>query len=175
MALIKTVGPDEAEGAIKEVYDMMKEMAGMVPKPLQLMSASPKIFEGYVRTLQYYLAHPSLSPLLLACIRFVSASHCEYPYCIDLNKKFLTKMGGLSEEQVQQLFEDPTAVELPDKDRAMLSLVLKAIRTPEDVQQADVDRLRELGWSDSDIFDGVFHGASMVAAGIAFNAFKMGI
>lgn len=175
MALIQTVSPDQAEGPIKEVYDLMQQMAGMVPKPLQLMSASPKIFEGYMQTLKYYLAHPNLSPLLLAAIRFVSASHCEYPYCIDMNKKFLMHMGGVSEEQVDQLFKDPTTMDLPEKDQAMLALVLKAVQTPEDVQQDDIDKLHKLGWSDTDIFDAVIHGANMVAAGIAFNAFKMGI
>jgi alkylhydroperoxidase family enzyme len=175
MALIKTVSPEEAQGPIKEAYDMVQNMAGMVPKPLQLMSASPKIFEGYMKTLQYFLTHPNLSPVLLAGIRFVSASHCEYPYCIDFNKKALINIGGVSEEQAEKLLKDPINADLPEKDRAMLALVLKAVQTPEDVQQDDIDKVRNLGWSDSDIFDAVFHGASMVAAGIAFNAFKMGI
>jgi alkylhydroperoxidase family enzyme len=175
MALIKTVKPGEAEGPIKEAYDMMQNLAGMVPKPLQMMSASPKIFEGYMKTLQYFLAHPTLNPVLLASIRFVSASHCEYPYCIDLNKKFLINLGGVSEEQADKLLKDPTSAGLPEKDQAMLTLVVKAVQSPEDVQQDDIDKVRNLGWSDSDIFDAVFHGANMVAAGIAFNAFKMGI
>jgi len=175
MALIKTVSLEEAQGPIKEAYDMVQKMAGMVPKPMQLMSASPKIFEGFMQTLKYYLAHPTLSPLLLASIRFVSASHCEYPYCIDLNRKFLINIGGVTEEQADKLLKDPTTADLPEKDQAMLALVLKAVQTPEDVQQEDVDKVRGLGWSDSDIFDAVIHGANMVAAGIAFNAFKMGI
>jgi alkylhydroperoxidase family enzyme len=175
MALIKTAGPDEGEGTIKEAYDMMKAMAGGVPKPLQLMSASPGFFDLGFKSLQYYLKHPSLNPMLLAAIRFVSATHCEYPYCIEMNKKILIKMGGLSEEQAQKLVADPAGADLPEKDQAMLGLVTKAIQTPEDVQQPDVDKVRELGWSDADIFDAVMHGAQMVATGIAFNAFKMGI
>jgi alkylhydroperoxidase family enzyme len=175
MALIKTVEPDQADGEIKEAYDMLKAVAGGVPKPLQLMSASPKLFEINMQALKYYMSHPSLNPVLLACIRFVAAGHCEYPYCIDMNKKILTGMVGLSEEQVEQLMKDPANTDLPSKDKAMLQLVIKAIQTPEDVQQADVDKVRELGWSDSDIFEAVIHGANMVSMGIAFNAFKMGI
>ena len=51
----------------------------------------------------------------------------------------------------------------------------KALEAPEDVQQEDVDKVREQGWADSDIFDAVNHGAFMVHGGIMFNVFKMGI
>ena len=175
MSLIKTVIPEEAEGQIKEVYDQMLKIAGMVPKPLQLMSASPKIFDIGTQSTQYYMQHPTLNPVLLACIRFVSATHCEYPYCIDMNQKMLMVMGGLNEEQVQQLISEPTSIELPDKDKAMLLFVIKAIQTPEDIQKEDLDTVRNMGWSDQDIFEAANHGAFMVAGGLLFNIFKMGI
>jgi hypothetical protein len=49
------------------------------------------------------------------------------------------------------------------------------VKSPEDITQQDVDAVRELGWSDSDIFDATFHGSYMVSMGIMFNTFKMGI
>ena len=39
--------------------------------------------------------------------------------------------------------------------------VLKAVKTPEAVQQNDIDGLRELGWNDKDIFDAVAHGMGL--------------
>ncbi len=175
MPLLKIVSHEEAEGQIEQAYDMMASMAGSVPKPLQMLSVSPKIFDINMQALHYYFQHPTLSANLLAAIRFISATHCEYPYCIDMNKKILTQMAGMSEQQVEQLMKDPESLEMPDKDKAMLAFVKKAVQTPEDVQQPDVDKLRNLGWSDSDIFEAVNHGAFMVAGGILFNAFKMGI
>ncbi len=59
------------------------------------------------------------------------------------------------------------------KNKAMLLFVAKAIRSPETVTQEDVDALREVGWTDTDIFDAVFHGASMAGPSILFKAFKM--
>jgi alkylhydroperoxidase family enzyme len=175
MPLIKTIAPEEAQGTIKEMYDGVKAMAGFVPKPLQLMSASPGLFEVNAGFLKYFGNHPTLNPMLLACIRFAAATHCEHPYCIDLNRKILTSFVGLSDAQVKQLLEDPASVDLPEKDRALLAFVFKAIRTPEDVQQPDVDEVRGHGWTDTDIYDAVAHGTMMVAGGIAFSAFKMGI
>ncbi len=175
MALIKTVAHEEADGSIKQVYDLMASLAGSVPKPLQLLSASPKLFDINYQALQYYMQHPTLSLQLLAAIRFISATRCEYPYCIDMNKTILTTMAGLSEQQAMTLLEDPQAVDWPEKEKAMLAFVKKALEAPEDVQQADVDKVREHGWTDTDIFDAVNHGAFMVTGGILFNVFKMGI
>ena len=45
MALIKTVSPEQAEGKMKEAFDMFIENLGVIPKPLEMMSASPAIFE----------------------------------------------------------------------------------------------------------------------------------
>ena len=41
MALIQTVEPEKAEGQTKEIFDTMQKIAGLVPAPLQLASASP--------------------------------------------------------------------------------------------------------------------------------------
>jgi len=62
---------------------------------------------------------------------------------------------------------------LADKDKAMLLLVLKAVSTPEAVNAADLQKLRDLGWSDGDILDAVSHGARNKAADIIFNTFKI--
>jgi alkylhydroperoxidase family enzyme len=175
MALIKTVDPDEAQGVIKEVYDQMKALAGFVPKPLQMLSASEKVFEISTLGLKFYMTHPTLNPILLAHIRFMAATLGDFPYCIDMNKQILTTMGGLTDDQALALIGNPGSCSLPDKDKAMLVFVAKAMKTPEDVQQEDVDKLREIGWTDTDIFDAVNHGAQMNTGGLLFNVFKMGI
>jgi alkylhydroperoxidase family enzyme len=55
--------------------------------------------------------------------------------------------------------------------RALLLFVLKVVRAPEAVQAADVEALREMGWTDPDIFDAAFHGTSMISASRLFKAF----
>lgn len=175
MALIKTVSQEEAEGPIKQAYDQMSKLAGFIPKPMQMFSASAGIFDIYNQVIQYFQQHPTIGMQLRTSIRFMSAAICQYPYCIDMNKKILTTMAGMTEEQAKQLLEDPEKVEMPEKDKAVLLLVKKALETPEDVQQTDIDSVREYGWSDSDIFDAVYYGAFMVSGGILFNTFKMGI
>lgn len=174
MALIKTVSLEEAEGNIREVYSKLMETAGMVPKPLELSSASPALFEHFARGLKYFMTHTTLGLPLLAHIRLLVAIESEYPYCIDLNSMLLQMLGGLSEEQLAEVRQDPARTTLPEKEKALLLFVLKSVKTPEAVDKSDIDGLHELGWTDTDIFDATYHGANMITAGILFNAFKMG-
>lgn len=73
MALIKTVSSEQAEGKMKEAFDMFIENLGVIPKPLEMMSASPAIFEQQLQRIQYYTNHPTLSFALLSHIRYLVA------------------------------------------------------------------------------------------------------
>jgi len=54
---------------------------------------------------------------------------------------------------VRQLQADYRTADLSPADRAMLDYASKLTRTPADVSQSDVDRLREVGFDDAAILD----------------------
>jgi len=173
MALIKTVSPEEATGKVKEVYDVMMEKARVIPKPFQMMSPSPALLEIMLQSLGYYFEHPSLSFQLLTHIRLLVAQVYKYEYCVDFNSGILQMLANVTDEQLENLKSDPKQAPLNDKDKAMLLFVLKAVKTPDSVEQKDVDALHELGWTDQDILEATHHGADMVRHGILFKTFKM--
>lgn len=172
MELLKTVSPEEAEGFVAEVYAGFQERLGSIPKPVQMMSASPGMFEDHIGTIQYFNNHPTLSFPLLTMIRFLVAPECGWNFCIDFNRSLLKQM-GMDEEEIKETQSDPEKAPLEDHERAMLVFVLKAVKTPEAVTKEDIDRLHELDWNDSDIYDASFHGARMQSMSTLFNAFKM--
>jgi alkylhydroperoxidase family enzyme len=172
MALIQTVDPDKAEGKVKEIYDFMQKNVGVIPAPLQLASASPKMMDAVWQSIQYYSQHPSLGFGLLSSIRYLVAQQYDYAFCTGFNRNLL-KMQGLSDEDIDKMEEDPLQTPLDDKDRAMVAFVMKAVKTPDAVEKQDVDQLHEQGWTDSDILDALAHGTNMVASSILMKAFKM--
>ncbi|MBU2548831.1 MAG: hypothetical protein KKB20_10495 [Proteobacteria bacterium] len=173
MPLIHVVPPDQAQGEIKEVYDAVKAVTGVLPRPLQMSSVSPELLKIQARILKYFVGNPNLGLPLAAHIRYLIASHNNYQFCTDFNASLLTMFGNLTEEDLDAVGKDVTAAKLDDKDRAMLEFVVKAIKDPSSTRAADTQRLRELGWTDQDIFDALYHGAGMVSAGIMFKALKM--
>jgi len=173
MPLIKTVTYEAAEGPIKQMYDVMMERASMIPKPMQMRSASPALFEHWSRNMRYYMEHPSLSVMLLAHIRLLVAFNHQYPYCIDLNSKMLQSFLNLSDDEIAAVRTNPELARLDNKDKAMLVFVVRSMQAPEDIEATDIEHLQTLGWTDADIFDAVSYGADMISSGILFHVFKM--
>jgi hypothetical protein len=172
MAIIQTVSPEKAEGETKKIYDMMLENVGVVPSPLQLASASPGILNFSWESIKYYSQHPTLGFALLSTIRFLVAKHLNYAFCTGFNKTILKKQ-GLSDDDIDDMIKDPLKAPLEEKEQAMLSFVMKAIKSPDAVEQQDMDKLHDLGWTDRDILDALAHGTNMVGASILMKTFKM--
>ena len=172
MALIQTVEPDKAEGKVKEIYDFMQKNAGVIPAPLQLASASPWMLDMVWNSIQYFSRHSNLGFGLLSSIRYLVAQQYDYAFCTGFNKNIL-KMQGLSDEDIEKMEKDPLQAPLDDKDRAMVSFVMKAIKSPDAIEKQDIDKLHDNGWTDSDIMDAMVHGTNMIGSSILMKTFKM--
>ncbi|HDZ89834.1 MAG: hypothetical protein JRF51_03505 [Deltaproteobacteria bacterium] len=173
MALITTVSPEKAEGAIAQAYKPFLDTIGVVPKPLEMLSASPQITRLLAETIGYYMQHQTLGLPLLTFIRMLVAVEYDYEFCIGFNAGLLESR-GISREVLDSVKRDPSQAPLEDKDKAMLLFVLKTVKTPEAVEESDMDGLRRLGWNDRDIVDAVVHGMNMIGPSKMFKAFRMG-
>ena len=69
--------------------------------------------------------------------------------------------------------KDPRKAPLEDKERAILDFVMKAIKSPDAVEQGDMDQLHDMGWTDRDILDAMVHATNMVGASILMKTFSM--
>lgn len=172
MALIRTVKPEEAEGFVAEVYAEYEKATGVIPRPLQMMTASPGMFENHMKTIGYFRSHPTLSFPLLTLIRFLVSPECGFNYCIDFNRNLLKRL-GMEDDEVERVSANPDEAPLEDNEKALLLFVLKAVKSPETTNSEDIEALHELGWTDAEIYDATFHGARMVGMSIVFNAFQM--
>ena len=172
MALINTVSPEKAEGKMKEAYDSFMKNIGIIPKPLEMTSASPAIFANQLQRIQYYNDHPTLSFALLSHIRYLVAHNLNYSFCMDFNKLMLKKQ-GLEDADIHKMEADPTQSLLEEKDSAMLAFVVKAVKAPSSVEADEINRLKEMGWEDRDLVDALAHGVNMIDHSIMMEVFQM--
>ena len=156
-----------------EIYGPMQQRMGLVPSPLQLYSASPGLLSAFGPIRDYFMNHPTLSQALMALIRMLVAEEMGYNYCISLNRTILVKMGLTDDDAVAAIMADPTKAPIPEKEKAMLLLVLKICTKPDEVAASDVQKLRDLGWTDGDIMDAANHGLMMISAGMLEKAFGL--
>jgi hypothetical protein len=170
MFMLEHVKPEKAEGKTAEAYSIFPP-GFPVPEPLVLMSASPGLMQIQSQVIRHYMTHDKLDMGLLALIRYLVACEYDYPFCIDFNAGVLKMAGGFSEEDLQRLRANPEEAPLEDSQKALLAFVLKVVKKPEKVEKADIEGLREMGWSDRDIFDAAYHGTSMIGASKLYKAF----
>lgn len=173
MPLIKTIAPKEATEELNRLYQIIKTMRGTVGNNAQLFSASPELLRQQMDFVKYYMDHPTLSMSLLAAIRILVSSSEECQFCIDYNMSMLINLAGWTPDQVAAMRKNINDANLPKREIAMLRLVIKAIRNAHGINANDIDTLREMNWSDSDILDAVHHGTRMLATDIIFNTFKI--
>ena len=172
MPLIDPVPPEKAEGVIKEAYEMFLANIGVIPKPLEMMSASPALFELQFRRIMYLSQHPRLSFSLLAHIRYLSAHDLDYPFCTDFNKVLLKKQ-GLTDDDLRKVEADPSQSLLEENENAMLAFVINAIKAPTSVTAEEIAQLKEMGWTDGDLVDALSQGVSMIDHAIMMQVFQM--
>ncbi|MGD9968859.1 MAG: carboxymuconolactone decarboxylase family protein [Sulfuricurvum sp.] len=173
MPLIHTIEPSEATGELAALYTLIEKMRGNVGNNAKLFSVSPELLRQQLDFIRFYINHPTLSLPLLAAIRIMVSSGEECQFCIDYNTGMLINLAGWSFDQVSEMRKDPNTANLPEREIAMLNLAIKAIRNAHGVHANDLDTLREMGWSDSDILDAVNHATRMLATDIIFNTFKI--
>ncbi len=171
MALIKTVPLENAEGVIKEGYSMFIENIGIVPKPMEMMSASPALFDQTIKRIQYYSTHPNLSFSLLAHIRYLAAHSLDYGFCMDFNKSVLQRQ-GLEEGDFEKMEQDPSKSLLEEKEGAMLEFVIKAMKSPGSTTEDEIQKLKNLGWEERDMVDALAQGVSMIDHSIMMQTFQ---
>lgn len=172
MALITTVPKEEAKDVIKEGYEMFMERIGIIPKPMEMMSVSPSLFEIQLRRIHYFASHPKLSFSLLAHIRYLVAHNLEYRFCMDFNKHILKKQ-GLEEGDIRKMEEDPSQSLLEENESAMLAFVIKSVKAPSSVNGEDIQKLKELGWEERDMVDALAQGVSMIDHSIMMQVFQI--
>jgi hypothetical protein len=168
--LLNHTPPDEAEGRIADAYSVLPPGVP-VPEPLILHSASPELLTRQVELLRYFMNHPRLDMELLAMTRYVLAHRFKYQFCYDFNGMILQAAAMMSDEELATLREHPEIVELDEARKALFLFALKVVENPTGVTPQDIEVLRELGWTDQDVFDMSFHAASFLSTSVLWKAF----
>jgi len=172
MTTLTLTPPSEATGELAELYAAIEKSFGGVPEGLQLFGVSPKLLAIQMQLLGYFGQHPRLSANFLALLRYILSEdgHCQF--CIGFNQSLLVN-AGISPEAIQKALENPRNGPLAERENLLLDYVVRAVRNPHAVKDAEVDQLRQEGWTDQDIFDAVALGAQHTAVDILFETFRV--
>lgn len=158
MSLLKSIKKEEASGAVTAVYKTMEERVGFVPNVVKMHTASPELFEKFMGLVGHYTDHPTLDPVIVSYVRFLISSMENTTYCMKLQSAVL-KNYKVTEEEISTASRDYHNIALDPKRKEMIIFVLDMIYGKPGDTKKRINQLKELGWSEKDIYE-----MSMLAA-----------
>jgi len=151
---------------------MFMKNLGVIPGPLEMMSASPAIFNQQLQRIHYNTDHPTLSFALLSHIRYLVAYDIRIQLLLQFQQTYSAKTGdGRGRYQANRSGSEKIIV--GRKESAMLPFVVKTVKDPNSVKADEVLQFKEMGWEDKDLVDAVAHGVNMIDHEIMMTVFQM--
>lgn len=157
MTFIDTVPPDQATGAVADVYESDRAIHGHVPNFAQAFSLQPEVYARWRELNGAIKAGMELRRYELATVaaaRRLRSSYCMLAHGSILAERFMDA------DAVRALAADPPSAGLDAVDAAVMELAEKVADDATAVTQQDIERLRDLGLPDAEILGVVLAAAA---------------
>ena len=157
MAFIETIGEDGATAPIARLFTEHRDQLGYLPNYARLFAHRPAVYEAWQQlkeTIAGSMDARRYELVTLAAARELRSSYCALAHGKVLAERFLDPT------TVRNIAEDHRAAGLDEVDVAVMDLAAKVAADTTSVTENDIDRLRELGLSDEEIFDVVLTAAA---------------
>jgi len=172
--LTSGIALENATGVVATNYAAAQEIVGFVPSLCEFMSINPDIQTAHMGYIKTIISHPTLTGKFFSMIRLVVSSNGDCDYCVDFNEAMLMNSFGISADEIKDIKVSPSLVKsLDEKEKALFLFVLKGVKDSHSTSAEDIQKLKNLGASEIEIYDSLNHGAHMVATDILINAFKI--
>jgi uncharacterized peroxidase-related enzyme len=157
VTFIETVPEEQATGAVATMYETDREVFGDLPNFTKGFSLRPDVYAAWRQLNGAIKANMDLRRYELATV--ASARRLRSSYCTLAHGSILVDQ-FLSREGVQALIDGHDTGELDAVDAAVVDLADKVVLDATSVTEADADRLRSHGLTDSEILDVVLAAAA---------------
>jgi uncharacterized peroxidase-related enzyme len=157
MTFIETTSEGSATGATSAMYEAERTKHGFLPNFTQAFSSRPEVYAAWAQlngAIKANMDERRYELATVAAARRLRSSYCTLAHGSVLINKHLDA------GSVQALVEDHRAADLEPVEVAVMDLADKVAHDATSVTEADLDRLREFGLSDEEIFDVVLAAAA---------------
>jgi uncharacterized peroxidase-related enzyme len=152
MPFLRVLGDGQASGEVAEIFNHERERLGYVMEATRSMSTRPEVLVAWERFYSIVRGGFSLPVRDWRLITLVAAKRIRSTYCSLVYGKALVRDLG-SEEAVLAVQRDFRRAGLSERDVAMLEYAEQITERAHSVTETDVERLRQVGFSDEQIFD----------------------
>lgn len=146
-------GHKEGEEQVESYLKIVKEKIGFVPNVLAAFSKFPKQFEGFTKLYNaLMLGESGLTKLEreMIAVTVSSENHCFY--CLVAHGSAVRELSN-DPQLGERIAANFRSAELPKKQEELLNFTKKLTKDPSEICENDRKKLRDVGYTDRDIWD----------------------
>ena len=146
-------GHKEGEEQVESYLKIVKEKIGFVPNVLAAFAKFPKQFEGFTKLYNsLMLGESGLTKLEreMIAVTVSSENHCFY--CLVAHGSAVRELAN-DPQLGERIAANFRSAELPRRQEELLSFAKKLTRDPSEIGEQERKKLRNVGYTDRDIWD----------------------
>lgn len=146
-------GTKDGEDQVKNYLEIVQQKLGFIPNVLAAFAKFPKQFEGFTKLYNaLMLGESGLTKLEreMIAVTVSSENHCFY--CLVAHGSAVRELS--SDPQLgERIAANFRSAELPKKQEELLNFTKKLTKDPSEISENDRKKLRDVGYTDRDIWD----------------------
>ena len=146
-------GKKDGEDQVENYLNIVNEKIGFIPNVLAAFAKFPEQFEGFTKLYNsLMLGESGLTKLEreMIAVTVSSENHCFY--CLVAHGSAVRELSN-DPQLGERIAANFRSAELPEKQLELLNFTKKLTRDPSEISESDRTKLREVGYTDRDIWD----------------------
>ena len=146
-------GTKDGEDQVKNYLEIVQQKLGFIPNVLAAFAKFPKQFEGFTKLYNaLMLGESGLTKLEreMIAVTVSSENHCFY--CLVAHGSAVRELSK-DPQLGERIAANFRSAELPKKQEELLNFTKKLTKDPSEIGENDRKKLRNVGYSDRDIWD----------------------
>ena len=146
-------GTKDGEDQVKNYLEIVQQKLGFIPNVLAAFAKFPKQFEGFTKLYNaLMLGESGLTKLEreMIAVTVSSENHCFY--CLVAHGSAVRELSN-DPQLGERIAANFRSAELPKKQEELLNFTKKLTKDPSEISKNDRKKLRDVGYTDRDIWD----------------------
>ena len=146
-------GTKDGEDQVKNYLEIVEQKLGFIPNVLAAFAKFPKQFEGFTKLYNaLMLGESGLTKLEreMIAVTVSSENHCFY--CLVAHGSAVRELSK-DPQLGERIAANFRSAELPKKHEELLNFTKKLTKDPSEIVENDRKKLRDVGYTDRDIWD----------------------
>ena len=146
-------GTKDGEDQVKNYLQIVQQKLGFIPNVLAAFAKFPKQFEGFTKLYNaLMLGESGLTKLEreMIAVTVSSENHCFY--CLVAHGSAVRELSN-DPQLGERIAANFKSAELPKKQEELLNFTKKLTKDPSEIGENDRKKLRDVGYTDRDIWD----------------------